>query len=1204
MDAERDASQPTHRDVQAGGPEHIQNPGPDSSHDPGPKQVNRRDFLKWAGAFGLTLASFEAEAVAQGLSGSYNFLVPVAVDNPLAAYPNRGWERVYRDLYRTDRSFVFLCAPNDTHNCLLRAHVKNDVVTRIEPTYGYKFASDLDGNVASSRWDPRCCQKGLVLARRFYGDRRIKHPMIRKGWKQWADAGFPRDPVTGAAPADRFKRGEDSWVRVSWDEAYSYMAKVLLNVGKTYSGDAGAAKLTKQGYDPAMIEKVHGHGTQVMKVRGGMALLGATRIFGLYRFANMLALLDSHVQGLGSDKAKGAVGWDSYSWHTDLPPGHPMVHGQQTIDFELFAVERAKQILVWGMNWITTKMPESHWLTEARMKGSKVKVITCEYSATASKGDEVLIVRPGTDTALALGFAHVIMREKIYDKDFVNQHTDLPLLIRMDTLQALAATDVFHGHKLKDLDNFVKVLNEGEKPPMPVSKQGVQYITRKQREEWGDFVVFDQTSGKPVAVTRDEVGTRFSKKNVNPALEGEFDIALTDGQRVKARPVFTLVKEYLDENCDPATVSEITGAPAAAIEAIARDIAANPEKTVFAMGMGPNQFFNNDLKDRAVFLVAALTRNVGFPGGSVGSYSGNYRVDLFNGMAQYLAEDPFNAELDPTKPAKLKKYDTKESAHYFNYGDRPLRQSDKLFTSQGHMPTPSKLVWLSNSNSIIANAKWHYDVVFNTLPKVECLAVADWWWTATCEYADIVFACDSWAELKMPDMTASSTNPFVQVFPRTPTKRIFDTRGDAEILAGVAQALGKATGDKRFADYWRFILDNRVETYLQRIIDASGPLAGYRIEDLEAKAKQGSPMLTNCRTYPRVGGWEQVTESKPFYNRTGRLEFYRGEREFLESGENLPVYREPIDSTFYEPNVIVSKPHPALKPLQPESFGQSRDDLSTEARQVRHVMKPWSEVKMTRHPLRAKGAGFKFVYHTPKYRHGAHSTPVDTDFMAALFGPFGDMYRRDKRMPHTGEGYVDINPADARELGIGDGDYIWVEADPDDRPFRGWQDRKGLYKVGRLLARARYYPGTPRGILRTWHNMYGATIGSVKGAETRKDGLARSPLTGYQAMYRTGSHQSATRAWLKPTLMTDTLVHKGPFTQSIEAGFSADIHCPTGAPREAFVRIIKAEAGGFGGKGLWRPVTLGFRPANESPAMLSYVGGQYTKEFLAGPPKI
>ena len=78
----------------------------------------------------------------------------------------------------------------------------------------------------------------------------------------------------------------------------------------------------------------------------------------------------------------------------------------------------------------------------------------------------------------------------------------------------------------------------------------------------------------------------------------------------------------------------------------------------------------------------------------------------------------------------------------------------------------------------------------------------------------------------------------------------------------------------------------------------------------------------------------------------------------------------------------------------------------------------------------------------------------------------------------------------------------------------------------------------------------------------------------YQAMYRYGSHQSATRAWLKPTLMTETLFHKDLFGQTITKGFLPDVHCPVGAPREAFIKITKHETGGVDQKGLWRPAAL------------------------------
>jgi nitrate reductase alpha subunit len=568
------------------------------------------------------MAGLGTVAAPGDLLSQYRFLDPVRVPNPLQQYPNRDWERIYRDIFRHDRTFTFLCAPNDTHNCLLKGFVKNGVLVRIEPTYGYGKATDLSGNRASARWDPRCCQKGLVLGRRLYGDRRVKGAVVRKGFKEWAEKGFPRDPQTGRAPAELMKRGWDGFVRVPYAEAYALHARALENITRTYTGDQGKRYLLAQGYDPAMVEAMSGAGIRTLKFRGGMAKLGITRIVGTYRMANMAALLDAHVRGVGPDRALGGGLWDSYSWHTDLPPGHPMVHGDQTSEFELFDAENARLIIVWGMNWITTKMPDSHWLTEARLKGTKVVVLTVEYSATANKGDEVIVIRPGTDPAFALGLASVIVGEKLYDVDFVKRYTDLPRLVRMDTLDPLLARDVFPGYKEAELSNWVHVLKTGERAVPTIVQNGMQ-MPEAMRGEFADFVMWDAKTGRPVAVSRDQMGERFATAGIDPALEGTFEVTLADGKKVQARPVFDLTRQYLAETMTAEAVSKITWAPQAAIESLARQIAAARGKTLFPVGMGPNQFFNNDLKDRAIFLVAALTGNIGENGGNVGSYAGN-----------------------------------------------------------------------------------------------------------------------------------------------------------------------------------------------------------------------------------------------------------------------------------------------------------------------------------------------------------------------------------------------------------------------------------------------------------------------------------------------------------------------------------------------------------------------------------------------------
>ena len=221
--------------------------------------LSRRQFL-----FQMAAAGAGSMALAHHAVAATRMIRPQAVDNPLSGYPNRGWERVYRNLYQSDSSFTLLCAPNDTHNCLLRGHVKNGVVTRISPTYGYQKATDLDGKGASQRWDPRCCQKGLALVRRFYGDRRCKRPLVRRGFKQWIDDGMPRDAETGAVDPKYLKRGDDAWVAATWDEAFDMSAAALVNIAKTYSGESGRQKLLAQGYDPLMVDTTQNAGTQVL----------------------------------------------------------------------------------------------------------------------------------------------------------------------------------------------------------------------------------------------------------------------------------------------------------------------------------------------------------------------------------------------------------------------------------------------------------------------------------------------------------------------------------------------------------------------------------------------------------------------------------------------------------------------------------------------------------------------------------------------------------------------------------------------------------------------------------------------------------------------------------------------------------------------------------------------------------------------------
>jgi nitrate reductase alpha subunit len=60
-------------------------------------------------------------------------------------------------------------------------------------------------------------------------------------------------------------------------------------------------------------------------------------------------------------------------------------------------------------------------------------------------------------------------------------------------------------------------------------------------------------------------------------------------------------------------------------------------------------------------------------------------------------------------------------------------------------------------------------------------------------------------------------------------------------------------------------------------------------------------------------------------------------------------------------------------------------------------------------------------------------------------------------------------------------------------------------------------------------------------------------------------------------------------------GGEADNHAINTVPKETLVRITKAEDGGMGGKGIWKPATSGHSPDNENELMKRYLAGDLTK---------
>src|SRR4029434_7566114 len=62
-------------------------------------------------------------------------------------------------------------------------------------------------------------------------------------------------------------------------------------------------------------------------------------------------------------------------------------------------------------------------LTAARRRGAQVVTIDVRETEAAAQSDDALLVRPGSDAALALAMMHVIVAEDLVDRAFVAQHT-------------------------------------------------------------------------------------------------------------------------------------------------------------------------------------------------------------------------------------------------------------------------------------------------------------------------------------------------------------------------------------------------------------------------------------------------------------------------------------------------------------------------------------------------------------------------------------------------------------------------------------------------------------------------------------------------------------------------------------------------------------------------------------------------------------
>jgi anaerobic selenocysteine-containing dehydrogenase len=84
-------------------------------------------------------------------------------------------------------------------------------------------------------------------------------------------------------------------------------------------------------------------------------------------------------------------------------------------------------VVIWGTNPVHTQVNVmTHAVRARRERGAKIVHIDIYHNATSKQADLALILRPGTDGALACAIMHVLFRDGYANRDYMAKYTDCP----------------------------------------------------------------------------------------------------------------------------------------------------------------------------------------------------------------------------------------------------------------------------------------------------------------------------------------------------------------------------------------------------------------------------------------------------------------------------------------------------------------------------------------------------------------------------------------------------------------------------------------------------------------------------------------------------------------------------------------------------------------------------------------------------------
>ena len=245
--------------------------------------------------------------------------------------------------------------------CGMKLHIKDGRLVKVE--------GDPEHPISQGRLCVRC----LTLPEYVHHPQRIIYPMKRVG-----------------------KKGEDKWQRISWDEAMDIICDKI----RYFTDNYGAESIVVFG--------------------------GTGREACLYYYPLAFSSIGT------PNCCYPLSGWSCYGPRCSIT-AYILGAGYPEIDFAGYYPDRydnpnyklPEYVVIWGKNPLMSN-PDGfygHSIIDMMKRGTKIICVDPRIHWLGTRAEHVLQLRPGSDTALALGLLNVIINEDLYDHDFVENWT-------------------------------------------------------------------------------------------------------------------------------------------------------------------------------------------------------------------------------------------------------------------------------------------------------------------------------------------------------------------------------------------------------------------------------------------------------------------------------------------------------------------------------------------------------------------------------------------------------------------------------------------------------------------------------------------------------------------------------------------------------------------------------------------------------------